>query len=1445
MAITFTNIDTTYPLVESSTLKFMSGGTLVTSFLALPVFSVSFGIAARVFRQRGDLRYEYNPFHNLRTSSDVVENGVTVYKAGDLVDFTTNKFKFDLNHPVDIEIQESYDGSINMILNDDKNPPLLINSRFSPLEDDTYQIVDRIGNNDTNIYDEDKLDLQSRLYKTSNNISKINFEGLENGGNNKAGNYNFFFKYSDADGNETDVILESGLVSCYIGNINDVSSTRGGLADEKTDKIIKFSIENIDLSYDYINAYYIRYTSDYDKQLISKAYKISSKIPIDRKNLIDNKLYLSISGFEDVEEISTDEINVEYNIVNKAKTQCQCQNMLVLGNVDKEEIPYKELEDLTLRFYPTISSDVNIGNLNNNYVDLSGNGVEYFDAVNVYKYTGYWNKEMYRLGVVYIMNDNSLSPVFNTRGGNNIKNIPISNILTDIGSLYTYSPLYDNENNRSYINEGVNYSIENGKLNENTKGVIRIMDNTGPITSDGVSPLAIQFNVEGETLNLLSKLVKGFFFVRQKRIPTTLCQGLTIGIDDSSGLPMMYAKQDGDSEKQYFTESFVASKTSSKPVLMHYYQGRLIKTNNARRGGGIISPDPMINSEFYNQLFVGSNFVVSKSQHQPLTDSFINSNNDPRNYYFGGYRIEPVVHSLHDRVKLTSVGDNMPRKSSGTVVFSSRAGLAEEAWRYSFIGSEDKDRNARNIVRGSYCSFVGAENYGITGDIIDIHIPGYSNDVIDEYFLLRANDVQPFYAISNRYDLASIDKTKNSISISEYRGDCYVSNFTVRVQRNFQDPETPINDSIIDNDTWATNYKGILPTGSVNQDKLKKINRSDVNAVQIGHWITVKVCSNINTAYRCIDDSRPSEQALTGNARAFYPYSARNLSGNFKLPESNMFNSGYTTTLSGRQHIAMPDIPYIKNSFFNRVMFSDVHVNDAFRNGYRVFSGANYKDYPMTWGAIVKMIEWYGNIIVVFEQGIGLLVVNERAMAASPEGGDIYLKGAGILPMIVRPISTNYGSIWKDSIVVTPNFIYGVDTKAKKIWRTNGETFEIISDFRIQKFLNDNILLGEREKTTFIGIRNISSHYNEFKQDVMFTFYDLTRNNKEVVWNICYNEQLQLWITRYSWVPSISANINNIFFTYNRDSSKRIAMLGYSSYDYEGSEGITLSKTTLSSVSDFAEIKLKLDLDKEYNVEYSKPNDILSNEDDPSIFSNDLFSLSLVDNKWRLTYTGGATFNKTFYFLKLKCTLRNKVTNAIYDDFVDYVAVRPDRSAYADTNQYDIDYSPRFWKHGQAGNFDWEVVPQPSTWYGQLHPFEFEYISVLDPNYHKMYDNLSITSNNTAPDSFEFTIDGNAYDMSRTSRVISNTDGSLVTTINSDNIKQYQKCKDVSTYGRLRGNAAFKEDIWNVEIKPIFTSDSKKEARIRDKYLRSRIRYKTNKRALITSVKTNLTLSYA
>ena len=111
-------------------------------------------------KTKGKLVYEYSPFKNYRKKDG----------KGQLEDFETNELNLSLENPVNILPQWSYDNSVNLIINDGKNTPKLINSRFSVTGQNQYQIIDRKGNNDTNIYDEASFDIDTSLYK---NYTKI------------------------------------------------------------------------------------------------------------------------------------------------------------------------------------------------------------------------------------------------------------------------------------------------------------------------------------------------------------------------------------------------------------------------------------------------------------------------------------------------------------------------------------------------------------------------------------------------------------------------------------------------------------------------------------------------------------------------------------------------------------------------------------------------------------------------------------------------------------------------------------------------------------------------------------------------------------------------------------------------------------------------------------------------------------------------------------------------------------------------------------------------------------------------------------------------------------------------------------------------------------------------------------------------------------------------
>lgn len=1264
------------------------------------------GQAAKQLAQKGDLVYEYNPFKTFRINTDG-DSELRGEPKGSLLDLDTQELGFDLKHPVDIAIQPSYDGSVNLILNDNLNQPRLINSRFSVTGMGTYQIVDREGDNDTNIYDKESFDTDISLYKKASSIAKLRFVGLSSGGNLKVGNYNFYFKLADSDGNETDFIAESGVVTCHIGNVNEPSSIQGGIRDQSSYKAVHFVLSNLDASYNNVVVYYTRSSSDNLNNSETTAVKILKNYPIYSK-----RADLVINGYEDTLDVSINEINEQYNLVESSRTQDIAQNMLFMGNVNKLEIPYKELADLSLRFYPTVIQNDNIGYVDQNYKDSSGK-YEYYNVDNIYYKLGYWNDEIYRFGVVYIMKDYTLSPVFNVRGTQSIGTTSTTYTFdNDTDKVYTAN------NSRIYIPIDKQYYAIN--TTDNSKGVVRINCDEPQITQSGVKPYGIKMKMYDRD-NLISELKKytiGCFFVRQKRIETTLCQGVTIGVETVSHLPTIPfgagASTAGSSSCKYIMESFL----SKDRILSHNFGDRKIELSNntvVNQATAAICPEYELNYPFFNQFFTGSQFTI-KTSINGLGQRYCNSNGT----HFYNFTHQKNTTDQTEEFRIVSLQDGQALAKNKDQMYSALAGTAEEAFRVSYCKYRNPSKNATNLLRGIYGPYLGLEGpIGLTNEmsVIDIKIPNYSEGNMDEYFQIRYQDSSAFMPISDRMEWNDVKESN-----IYYRGDCFIGNFTHRMVRNFADPTAPYNEEIVDPNCWADNM------ALDDADTYDKVNRGDVNAVRMGHWITVKVCSNLNISMRSVDHSWASEEGITNRPRSFYPLYAMNTSGECKIPESNVYNDGYSHTLSTKYNYEMPDVPAIKNSFITRIMYSNIAINDSFRNGFRVFQLMNYRDYTLTYGALTRLVELKGSLIAVFEHGVCLIPVNERAVAGRGAGGNVFINTSNVLPDNPKVITDMYGSQWSESVVKTPNYIYGLDTVAKKIWRTDGNSLQVLSDFKVQKFLIDNISLTETECWPIIGIRNVKTHYNAYKGDVMFTFYDDINTIEEKVWNLCWNEVTNSFTTFYSWVPSYSANIDNIMFTFDRNTSKIITKLT-SQYPQLALEPVPAEegKHVLG--------KLKLNIDTPSDYTFELYNDNQNNQERYSVENGKL-------------YVNDTAYNALDYWtaaIKATKVTTNNISqeqNAVYIGSVIYGTVTACKPAYK------TGLTTSFWKHGQAGLMKHKDI-KPCFWYGKQHPFEFEFVVLDNPQTHKIFNNLEIISNKAQPESFHYEIVGEVYDFAK------------------------------------------------------------------------------------------------
>lgn len=1442
--------------------------------------------------ESGEFVNEYKPLRNLiDTTSDTEKNNI--------VNFDVN-LNSNLTKPLDIDCQDSYDGTVNLILNDDYNAPRIINTRFSKLEDNQYKIINRNQLEQTNLYKDTEVDKQTRLFRNINNIPKIDLLDIGNSGKLKGGNYTFYIKFADNDYNKTDIVAESGQVSIFKGDLSKISSISGTILNEETDKYVTLKISNIDKSFSKIYVYYIRNYCDENGIRQTEAALIQE--PYDIKNIEET---ITITGYETTEEISVEEVNIQYNMAAAVKTQTQVQNMLFFGNIQKPEVKIKELQNLS--YYIKVSlqqSDKTVGYIDEEYKpDEKGDpyNTEYYSPYNIYYKLGYWPDEIYRLGVVYIMNDDSLSPVFNLRGC----------VFNNIGDSNFY-------NESAFVNGEMQYLERDAFLTSenlsNTFGVFKNAD-THIIQENSVYPIYYEISLNADIKNSLQSFgVKGLFFVRQKRIPTTICQGISVGVDKNSYIPMPYVETNNNLSF-YTAETFL--NTNRKLIEQGAYPN-LVYTNSIKYSG-ILSLDSCV-IPTVQDLFDNSNFVLKGSH---THDCKIH-----QRHIYGDISTSKNINTVSS--KLLYINSDIELRSIDSRNYSTKCGNAADISQFSFFEKNDYSKNNYKLLRGLYCSYLASDQMLPPNTVYNIKTSNYNESSMKDYFIIRKNDTTQFYAISDRYELTNIPET-----IDVYRGDCYSCTVTMRINRNFTDSEVPMSTNIIDNNTWRDHYKGYNNTSKT---EYESINRGDVNAVQLGLWITYKCLSSYNLGLRSVDDSHFDEIAIHGNPRSFYPNTSLDISPSNKIEESRLLNQGYSATVGEKRYYVAPNVPYIKDIFDTRVMFSNVQREDSFQNAYRIFQGLDFKDIDRTYGAIVKFIPWDVNILCIFEHGIGIIPINEKALIQTATNQSIHMYGAGVLQNQITLISDSFGSIWEESIVKTPKGVYGVDTFAKKIWRVSTNGFETISDVSIQQFLNDNIKLREKDNYPIIGLRNVKAHYNNYKGDIMFTFYNgwydtnyKSKPYKELAWNLCYNERMDAWVTKYTWTPLYSENINNMFYSLDQNRSK---ILSYVYKNINSKTGISTEQNEFEITDNNADSAISIpivlhntahvddfevvvkSMESSYvdnGVEHIVVKDS-KNQEDVDILQS-LFSFDDTTKCLEISSYNDlkSVIGSIPTYLKIIVSVQVPISNNSekYILFEEIIGIVFDVKVTADKDEYDEQSSyllqNAVYVHGRAGIFDeidyedesFENQILPTKWYDRQEKFEFEFV-VNDPvGAHKIFDNLLIISNNVQPDELQFEIIGDAYNFNKTgiyrhehfgdgiwdteynkpkflipqkertrkypisyqtNQQFKNCDVVWDTTLNQYSLVVKQKCKNIEEFGRRLGNIQYLEDSWSIVIDPIIykeqykigdtadieerTSDYK-AVRLRDKFIKIRIIYSGKDLAVITALNTIITESYA
>jgi len=463
--------------------------------------------------------------------------------------FRSSKFNFKQDRLIEVELQESYDNSINIIFTDDSNKVRLVNSRFIMSEDGkSAALANRRQTKDTNTYSEVRF-FANNLLKTSDKIPDLNFVGTPEGGQLPCGNYKVYLKYSDTDGSLSDIIEESRMIAVGLGN-------RGGKTNEISDRYIHLTMSNLDYKFSSVKVYYSYFTGDTDSVGVLK--EINNLYAVPSSGVMNIYIY----GNESTTDIETSGFTLDYSSINTVKTFTQHDDRLVNGNVTNLNNDLDIFREISQQIAPfPLDTAMNIKGLTDGYANPK----------NVYDNLGLWAGETYEFGICYILKDGKgVTPVFPIRGIDDFEKVSNAND-------YTINPsnplLYEKIDNLDGYYEVTSGPPTMGQAKkENRLGVYRTPKKrnilTGGLpTGDGRYNGLNTFGNATDVRNIfydtkilynttssnpystfITSKVEGFFMVRKQRKRDCITQGYIT----NANKVYLYPVVNGDSAHDYY-----------------------------------------------------------------------------------------------------------------------------------------------------------------------------------------------------------------------------------------------------------------------------------------------------------------------------------------------------------------------------------------------------------------------------------------------------------------------------------------------------------------------------------------------------------------------------------------------------------------------------------------------------------------------------------------------------------------------------------------------------------------------------------------------------------------------------------------------------------------------------------------------------------------------------
>jgi hypothetical protein len=1064
-----------------------------------------------------------------------------------------------------LEVQQDFDNSVNICFTIKDLKPRIVNSKFEAFTFE--QLADRTGAA-SNTYTTLSIEKETSLIPYTDKILGLEYSAIESGGKLKPGNYQYVFYYMTESFNRTQVIEQSSICQIFSGiSQNDVE---GGDETEVTTKRVKLSLTNVDTDFRYLKVY-VLYSAG--QEGLQQQY-LEFVQPIE---ITGSSMDFIHSGYEEVTETAQSEIDIDYATIQSANASTQVGGYYLLGDVKQREITYTGLRAAAANLTPalgyrTISLTGSLqgyANPENTYKYLGYTGGETYAFGVVFIMNDGSTSPVFPIssknktasavndgkGLVTFVDSNTQPPFDST-----IANLSAKYITVNVSSVASSSSITDQASGFFFVRADRRPNmLTQGLLVPTMKApVTETINSSNNFTSyykDNKDSL-YDLTVFKHLINFDS-IVEGFFYdggsigdstniaaIIDSGLQTR-CMPLSMRLYSFSGTSYFY----GNSNQNIFSSEV----SGGTPVLRHWallsgetfvnqpeYVTSLQRDNAGLRqlmkvlfspeaAGSLTASTNPIGYFSPSQSLVNSQYRRFAPHYKMVSFSTYSSNSQsvekivyvsPETFITGTDFISKLTTALRTK---TFVGDaDTTRGYWVNQAYNSYFGIKISGTTLTYDGGP----GSSNPIGPRYLNYPSQfyidggpplPAYGDSSDGIDC-VSGFANypytymdlfgsSLASAGFLVNIypqqnpsapDDLYPsidnltYKQVSKRYSWTSAAAISNNIPI--YGGDCYISQVSRRLS---QTPER--------------NPANKLTTGDATSQ-----NRWNIDSGLIVTWWQESKY-NLHLRQQKQYDSSELEE------RSFFPYKTLGDVANYRkvrLPETIAHSPGYAVTSTLKSFFNISSlIVSEKTRFMNRIYHSERHIPNSFRNGYRSFLQNSYKDYDTSMGPITALFNHRGNVLVVFQHGIGIGGINQRIETGRDGAGAIFVEPTTVLPPVLTYLSREIGAQDNMTLVQTPGAVYGIDQSKKKIW--------VVQD-------NLRVISDEAQISTWLNLHPASlpaSGYDISNNEVVFKTQD---------WTLCYSEIVGKFTSFYTMNDvDLFARRGNDFYSFIGNQAHR------------------------------------------------------------------------------------------------------------------------------------------------------------------------------------------------------------------------------------------------------------------------------------------------------------------